>query len=74
MEDDRNFYIVAELVTGGDLLKKIMDLKSFTEEQACDVIKQLLLALNFMHKQNIMHRDLKPENILVEQNADINDQ
>ena len=26
MEDDRNFYIVAELVTGGDLLKKIMDL------------------------------------------------
>jgi len=74
MEDDRNFYIVAELVTGGDLLKKIMDLQTFTEEQACDVIKQLLLALNFMHKQNIMHRDLKPENILVEQNADINDQ
>jgi serine/threonine protein kinase len=49
MEDSRNFYIVAEVVTGGDLLKKIITLKHFTEQQACSVIKQLLLALNFMH-------------------------
>ena len=34
------------------------------------MIKQLLLALNFMHQKQIMHRDLKPENILVEENAD----
>ncbi len=74
MEDNRNFYIVAEVVTGGDLLKKIIQMQSFTEEQACSVIKQLLLALNFMHNKNIMHRDLKPENILVEENADSNDQ
>ena len=34
------------------------------------MIKQVLLALNFMHKKNIMHRDLKPENLLCEENAD----
>ena len=50
VEDEKNFYIVAELVAGGELLKKILELKSFTEQQACDVIKQLLLALNCMHK------------------------
>ena len=31
----------------------------------------MLLALNFMHKKNIMHRDLKPENILCEAASDI---
>ena len=59
-----------EMVTGGNLLETIGKLKWFTEKQAAHVIKQLLLALNFMHQKQIMHRDLKPENILVEENAD----
>ena len=67
MEDRKNFYIVMEVVTGGNLLEKVTKMKKFTEIQAASVIKQLLLALNFMHNKNIMHRDLKPENILVEQ-------
>ena len=39
---------------------------AFDEAKAASVIKQILLALNFMHGHNIMHRDLKPENILCE--------
>ena len=49
MEDSRNYYIVMEVITGGDLLKKIGRLQRFTEAQAIGVIHQLLLALNFMH-------------------------
>ena len=64
-----------EVVTGGDLLAKIGRLQQFTESQAAHVIEQVLLALNFMHKKNIMHRDLKPENLLCEENADdVNDE
>ena len=70
MEDSKNYYIVMELITGGNLLEKIGQMEKFTESQAAHVIKQLLLALNFMHKKNIMHRDLKPENLLCEENPE----
>ena len=70
LEDQKNYYIIMEVITGGNLLDKIGTLSKFTESQAAHVIKQVLLALNFMHKKNIMHRDLKPENLLCEENAD----
>ena len=31
LEDDRNYYIIMEVITGGDLLKKIGKLATFTE-------------------------------------------
>ena len=70
LEDQKNYYIIMEVITGGNLLDKIATMNRFTESQAAHVIKQILLALNFMHKKNIMHRDLKPENLLCEENAD----
>ena len=71
MEDERNYYIIAEFMAGGHLLDKITQLRQFSEQQAASVVKQMLLALNFMHGKNIMHRDLKPENILCERSADV---
>ena len=65
LQDDTNFYIVTELVTGGELYDHIIKVKRLNEREAADVIRQLLLALNYMHTQNIAHRDIKPENILL---------
>lgn len=67
LEDDENFYIVSEILEGGELFDRLIEEKSFSEEKAALIIKQVLLALNYMHKQSITHRDLKPENILLEQ-------
>ena len=57
-----------ELVSGGNHFDMIRSEQKFSEDKAASVIKQLCLALNYMHGLNIMHRDLKPENLLCEKN------
>lgn len=38
LEDSRNYYIVMEFVTGGNLLDKVVKMKRFTEAQAGHVM------------------------------------
>ncbi len=62
---DRNFYyMVEEYCSGGDLFDYIQKEKCFNERKASIIFKQLLSAVNHLHKKNIVHRDLKPENIV----------
>lgn len=70
MEDDKSFFIVMEYCSGGNLLDKLLKQQKMTERVAADITQQILLALNYMHKQKMMHRDLKPENMLVQDLAD----
>lgn len=65
IEDDENFYIVSEVVKGGELFNRLARLNSFTESQAADIVSQVMLGLNYMHLQSITHRDMKPENVLL---------
>ncbi|XP_055342807.1 calcium/calmodulin-dependent protein kinase type 1-like isoform X2 [Paramacrobiotus metropolitanus] len=63
-EDSNHVYLVMELVTGGELFDRIVEKGSYTERDASRLIKQILLAVDFMHQQQVVHRDLKPENLL----------
>ena len=69
-EDDKNIYIVLELMLHGTLTQKLAKLQekaaAFSEADAAKVVYQILLALNFLHKQNVIHRDLKLDNIMVD--------
>ena len=60
------FSIVSELCTGGELFNKIEN-NNLHENVGKYVMKQLLSAVAFCHKNGIIHRDLKPENILLEE-------
>jgi calcium-dependent protein kinase len=69
-EDKSNFYIISELCQGGELFDMITDKKCFSESEAAPIIKQLLSAICYSHKNHVVHRDLKPENILIENKQD----
>ena len=66
MEDRDNYYIVTEILEGGELFDRIIEVKKFNELNAAHILEQVLKAINYMHKKNLTHRDLKPENILLE--------
>lgn len=63
-ESERDIYLVTDLARGGELFDHIIEKGSFTEKDAANLVKQILEAVNYMHKKNIVHRDLKPENLL----------
>lgn len=63
-ESRDKFYIVTQLATGGELFDRICDRGKFTEKDASQTIKQVLDAVDYLHKNDVVHRDLKPENLI----------
>jgi len=63
-EDDDNFYVVMELVGGGELFDYIIDKKVIPEKEALSIVVQVCKAIEYMHSEGTVHRDLKPENLL----------
>jgi serine/threonine protein kinase len=64
-DEGTDFYIVTELVAGGELFDRIVSKAHYNEKEARDLIKILLETLAYMHGMGIVHRDLKPENLLL---------
>ncbi|TLS22612.1 uncharacterized protein PpBr36_05969 [Pyricularia pennisetigena] len=58
------FLLFAELATGGDLYSLLMTHGCFSELEAKWIVRQIVLAVYYMHTKGIVHRDLKLENIL----------
>lgn len=65
VEAGNKLYFVMELVTGGELFDRIVEKGSYSEEDAKVLVRKIVSAIDYLHKQNIAHRDLKPENLLV---------
>lgn len=66
-EDEKYFYLVMEVCSGGELVDAIIEAQSgFTERQAARIQQQMLQAVRYMHLSHIVHRDLKPENFLLQ--------
>ena len=59
---DEPAHFVMEYLEGAPLTKAASRL---TFEQKADLMRRVVLAVEFLHEQGILHRDLKPANILV---------
>lgn len=63
MEDDR-LYIQTELCSG-TLADEIVSQGLLAERRRYKLIREILLALEFIHRNNMVHLDIKPENIFI---------
>lgn len=68
-EHEQNLYIVMELIEGVELTKELQDKKKFTQNEAIDLLLEILEVLNFVHQDKTIHRDIKPSN-LIRRNSD----
>jgi serine/threonine-protein kinase len=63
-EWEGTYYIAMQYVEG-PTLKQLID-SGITVEQGVAVIRQVLQAAGYAHRQGIVHRDLKPQNVIVD--------
>ena len=70
-QDNSKLYIVTEFMQGGDMFFHLHEIGKFKEDRAKFYFIELTLALEFLHKNNMVYRDLKPENILMDSEGHI---
>jgi beta-lactam-binding protein with PASTA domain/predicted Ser/Thr protein kinase len=58
------YYIAMQLLEGRSL-KELID-GGLTPEQSVGLIRQVLEAAGFAHRNGVVHRDLKPQNVIVD--------
>ena len=51
--------LCVDSVTGGELLQRFINEDNLTESEAAYYLRQLLLAVEYMHSRNVIHLDLK---------------
>ena len=67
--DGDTAFLVMEFIQGDDLKHHLDKGERHTLEQTLGIMGDLLSALDYAHRQNIVHRDIKPANLLIEANG-----
>ncbi|KAI9245314.1 kinase-like domain-containing protein [Sporodiniella umbellata] len=63
------FYILMDYVGGGQLLHYIVKRQRLSDRRTRLFSRQIVSALDYLHRNSIVHRDLKIENIMVDKSG-----
>lgn len=64
-EVDEFYYIVQEIVEGGEIFSEIVKFTYLSEDLSRHILKQVAESIKYLHEEvGIVHRDIKPENLL----------
>ena len=66
-ENTSSIYLLMEFAKNGNLYSLIRRRKGMNEKNAYNYFSQIVNAVYFLHKNNIIHRDIKPENIVLDE-------
>ncbi|SAM00953.1 hypothetical protein [Absidia glauca] len=70
-QDDSHLFMVMDFVPGGELFRILRKQKRFSEEAVKFYAVEVILALEYLHANEIIYRDLKPENILLDERGHV---
>ncbi|XP_045546201.1 hormonally up-regulated neu tumor-associated kinase homolog A isoform X1 [Salmo salar] len=71
LETENSYYLVMELCPGGNLMNRIYDKKKLDERETQKYVRQLVMAVEHLHRAGVVHRDLKIENLLLDEQDNI---
>ena len=57
--------LIMEFVEGMDLGRLVQRLGPVPMAEACELVRQACLGLQYIHEQGLVHRDLKPSNLML---------
>lgn len=64
-EDHTFYYLILDLVTGGEMFEHLINYGAYSEADAARLMHEIASALAFLHGVGVVHADLKPENLLL---------
>lgn len=59
-------YFVIDFLNGGELFYHLRREQRFDEDRTRFYAAEIVLALEYLHKNGVIYRDLKPENVLLD--------
>jgi serine/threonine protein kinase len=78
-ENVNTLYFITDLIKGGDLFFHLTDRipknksvsKGFKENEAKNILAELYLAIEHLHKYKYIHRDIKIENVMLDRKGHV---
>lgn len=64
-------YLIMEYVVGGSLHNRLQQTEQLPETEVRRYLTQIAMALDVIHRENVVHRDLKPANILLTEDGTV---